>query len=115
MKIIIAAMLLIVILELIGCKHHATNASQNNIHRELWGNWSNDRGCNATFIHRDNNLILSSFRNNQYYFKDIALTTQKNGIITYFTAPTIKFNGNYVEGVLIINNYCQEPLYKIGN
>lgn len=116
MKTIIAVIFLMLTLGLVGCgrDQRATNSS-DNIHRELWGSWSNEQGCDAKFTHRNKNLILSSFNNNRYFFKDIALTTQKNGIITYFAAHTLKFSGSYVEGALIIDNYCKEPLHKIGN
>jgi len=81
---------------------------------ELVGTWSNSE-CNARFKIVNNNLVLISFSNNNIKLNNLTLNNNKYGIWLFITSPNSNFKASYLEGNLMINNYCHEPLNKISN
>jgi hypothetical protein len=103
-------------ISIVACKQVDKNKSTINV--EMVGAWANSSGCEAHFTKLNNKLFLTKFTNkNNYTLSNIHLKSQKVSIMTTFKAenPTINFSGNFLEGVIIINNYCSQPLHKITN
>ena len=101
---------------LVACGHKAKPKSTINV--EMLGNWSNDSRCVATFAKIHDNLVLTRFtdgKNN--VLKNVFLISKKVSIVTTFKSqnPDINFSGSFLEGVIVIDNYCTEPLHKLGS
>lgn len=98
---------------LAGCSHKTTKSSTINV--EMVGSWKNTTGCSATFTKTNDQLVLESFTDGrQNSLSDILLKSEKISIMTTFKAQNAKvnFSGSFVEGVVIIKDYCTEPLHK---
>src|SRR3990167_8361766 len=97
----------------ISCNHHT---HKHKINPELIGTWSSDIGdCYLTLATKDNGLILANFYDlNKHNFSNLPLKTWKESISTKFATinKKIKFSGSYLEGQMIIDNYCKETLHK---
>lgn len=96
-----------------GCSMHKVSSP---INPELIGSWSDDNGCLATFIKRDDKLVLRSFSNSSHIkFDNINLVSYKESIFSKFKAEdtNLSFKGMFTEGVIIIDNYCSQALHKV--
>lgn len=99
-----------------ACTNSKPDTTPKNINRELFGIWDNDNGCSAKYAIAENKLILVSFNDSKgHVFKELTLDSKKEGIATKFNSINKEFTGSYIEGALIIDNYCTEALHKIGN
>ncbi len=100
---------------LTGCKHKSTS---NLINPEFIGIWKSDNGCSMTLAKNVNTLVLLKYTDSkQHNFTNIRLKLAKDSIGTKFSSldNKIPFSGLYLEGEMIIDNYCNQPLHKIGN
>jgi hypothetical protein len=103
---------------MVSCNHKPSTVVPASINIEMFGSWGNDKGCMATFTKINNRLFLTKFideKNNT--LNNIILDSKKVSIMTSFKAQNskINFNGSFLEGVIIINTYCTQPLHKIDN
>lgn len=108
--------LFIISMLLLGCIHKAGSESASNINIEMFGSWSNDSGCAATFAKVNNGIVLSQFTDGKAnMLSDVSLISKKISIMTTFKAENtkVKFSGSFLEGVVIIDTYCTQPLHKI--
>lgn len=111
--------LAIICLLMLGCEHkNQQSDAPANINVEMFGTWGNNSGCSATFSRDKNQLILEHFNDGKNYsLNQIILDSKKESIMTTFKSqsPQIIFSGNFLEGVIVIDKYCSEPLHKIDN
>lgn len=111
-------LLIFILFILVGCSHKTKPELVSGINIEMFGSWRNDNGCDATFAKVKNNLVLIKFtdeKSNQ--LSNIILMSKKISIMTTFKAQDSKldFSGSFLEGMVIINSYCSQPLHKIDN
>jgi hypothetical protein len=110
-------LILIIVGFMLGaCAHKNDEKTKLAINVEIIGSWRNESGCVASFAKADDKLVLTSFADGkEHNFSNLPLLTKKESIMSTFKSqnPEINFNGNFLEGVIIINNYCTEPLHKV--
>lgn len=112
--------LLIIILFLCACNknvHTAPDIITNYFNPEMIGHWSNDTGCNIDFAKDGSHYLVTSFSDTKgHHLSNLILNSSKKSIMTEFMAQdkSIKFSGSFAEGMLVINDYCDEALHKVG-
>lgn len=112
--------ILLFIVMLSGCMKHENPPPSipDNINIEMFGSWANENGCSATFAKDKDKIFLVKFSDgHDRVYNDIILFSKKESILTKFEAMNhnLKFSGTFVEGVIVINDYCTDPLHKIDN
>jgi len=103
---------------LFACNHKPQSITPASINIEMFGTWQNGSGCQATFAKVNDRLVLTKFtdgKNNT--LSNIVLISKKVSIMTTFKPQNaeVDFNGSFLEGVVIINTHCTQPLHKVDN
>jgi hypothetical protein len=82
----------------------------------MFGTWRNDNGCEATFARVNDRLVLTKFTDGKKdTLSNIILVSKKVSIMTTFKAQNaeVDFSGSFLEGVIVINTHCTQPLHKV--
>jgi len=107
----------IIVLVLAGCDAHPRPPQVTDyFNPELIGHWTNENGCDVDFVKNGNHYLVTSFTDvHGHQLNNFGLNSNKTSIMTQFSAEdkSIKFSGNFAEGMLVINGYCSEALHKI--
>jgi hypothetical protein len=106
----------LVLCTLSACNHKSGTTTPSSINIEMFGTWRNDSGCVATFTTINDRLVLAKFTNGKKdTLSNIILLSKKVSIMTTFKPQNaeVDFSGSFLEGVVIINTHCTDPLHKV--
>lgn len=101
-----------------ACSHKPQSTTPASINIEMFGTWRNDNGCQATFAKVNDRLVLTKFTDGKNdTLSNIILISKKVSIMTTFKPQNaeVDFSGSFLEGVVIINTHCTQPLHKVDN
>ncbi len=103
---------------LFACSHKQQSTTPASINIEMFGTWQNGSGCQATFAKINDRLVLTKFTDGKNdTLTNIILISKKVSIMTTFKPQNaeVNFSGSFLEGVVIINTHCTQPLHKVDN
>lgn len=103
-----------------SCNKTVKRYTTNSINPELIGTWSNDNNsCSLQLVKQDKSLVLLDYHDqNQRNLNNVKLSFTTYSIETKLKATTnskTQFNAKYIDGTIIIDNYCSSPLRKLGS
>lgn len=86
------------------------------INPEIFGQWKSDDNCQLVLERSDDKVVLVRFDSNNQHLHNIRLIAYKESIMTKFRAESENvFRATFLEGVIMIDNYCKQPLHKTDN
>lgn len=87
------------------------------INPEILGQWRSNDGCFLHLAQQHESLLLLSFTSpDNYQLRNLPLVITPHSILTKFNAKVAAlFSAEFLEGVIMVNQHCQQPLHKVAN
>ncbi len=90
------------------------------VNPEIMGMWKSDDGCQLILEKNGNDITLVKFSTanaSDVGYTNLQLKAYKESIMTKFkpVENSIHLNISFLEGVIMVEQYCKQPLHKTDN